>query len=148
MFERILFICLGNICRSPTAEGVLKYRLSSLTSSTQVASAGLSALVGKPAASKALSLLQAKKIDITSHRARQLTKQMIMDADLILTMEWGHKQKVEQLCPTACGKVFLLGKWSDFEVIDPYGGSISDYEYALDLIEKGIEDWLERLWKH
>src|SRR4029079_7002335 len=133
MFEKILIVCVGNICRSPMAEGLLKNTLKKYNSTIQVSSAGLTALANKTASPLSQSLLLARKIDISGHMARQLSEQMVLDADLILTMEKFHQKEIERSYPSACGKVFLIGKWSSFEVSDPYGGLITDYKNALTL---------------
>lgn len=145
MFNRILIVCIGNICRSPMAEGLLKDWFANNHITTQVSSAGLAAMVNRSAAPLSKSMLQARHIDISGHKAKQLTEQMVIDSDLILTMESLHQKKIEQLYPYARGKVFLIGKWGGFEVPDPYGGLVTDYENALTLIDKGLSDWQKKI---
>jgi protein-tyrosine phosphatase len=145
MFNKILIVCIGNICRSPVAEGMLKNWLASQNSTVTVSSAGISAMVNHPAAPLSVSLSKTRSIDISSHRARQITEEMVRDADLILVMEQFQKKKIETLFPFALGKVFLLGKWDNFEVPDPYTGFESDYVHAVDLIEKGINSWQKKI---
>lgn len=146
MFNNILIVCVGNICRSPMAEGLLKSYFEKNNDVTMVSSAGLAAVVNMPATSLSQSLLQARNIDISKHKARQLTKDMVLQADLILTMEKFHQKKIEKVFPFTCGKVFLIGKWENFEIPDPYGGSQVDFECALDLIEKGLNDWQQKIF--
>jgi len=145
MFKRILFVCTGNICRSPMAEGLFKHYLETIHVNIDVSSAGLAAVVNKPATSSAQSLLRMRDIDISSHRARQLTRPMTLDAELILVMEISQKKQLERLYPYTLGKVFLLGKWGNFEVPDPYGGMLSDYENVLKLIDDGLYDWQKKI---
>jgi protein-tyrosine phosphatase len=114
MFNKILVVCLGNICRSPMAEGMLKNWLATKNSPITVSSAGLSAVVDRAPPEFSVALLKARNIDITAHRARQITEDMVRESDLILVMENGQKKKIETLYPFALGKVFLLGKWDNF----------------------------------
>jgi protein-tyrosine phosphatase len=110
-----------------------------------VESAGLGALVDWPASEQAEVLMRDRGIDISSHRARQLTPQLIHDADLILVMESGHKKAIEAENATARGKVFRLGEWRDTDIDDPFRKSKAAYEQALALIDNGVTDWVERL---
>ena len=146
LFKNILIVCIGNICRSPMAEGLLRQALINADQpDCQVGSAGLGALVGHPADDKSCHLMLTKNIDISSHRAQQLEREMVRKADLILTMESSHKTAIEELEPSAKGKVFRLGHWSGFEIPDPYRKELSAFENSLTLIEQGISEWLEKL---
>ena len=106
MFERILVVCTGNICRSPVAEAFLRQQLPKC----QVSSAGLGALEGKPVASFARQLAEADGLDVAHHQARQLSDTMIQKADLILVMTEGQRRAVGQQAPQALGKTLLLGR--------------------------------------
>jgi protein-tyrosine phosphatase len=138
-------VCVGNICRSPMAEGLLKNWLATQNSTVSVSSAGIAAVVNNSAAPISQSLLVARNIDISAHRARQVTEDIMRDADLVLVMENSQKKKLESLYPFALGKVFLLGKWDNFEIPDPYTGFASDYETALELIDKGLLSWQKKI---
>ncbi len=129
------------------AEGLLKHALNARAKNQnyQVSSAGLGALVGYPPDKNSCSLLLSKNIDISEYKARQLTKEMIRQADLILVMELSHKNAIEDIEPSAKGKVFRLGHWDDFEIPDPFQKSISAFENALSLIERGISDWMQKI---
>lgn len=148
MIERILFVCIGNICRSPMAEALFKHRIANTNFNIQISSAGLAALVDREAAKHVQMLLETRHIDISPHRARQLTAEMVKEADLILTMEEMQKKEIERRFPFAHGKVFLLGKWGNFEIPDPYGGSPEYFEEILNLIDKGLDDWQKRICKN
>jgi len=144
MFNSILIVCVGNICRSPMAEALLAARAPNGVS---VTSAGIGALVDEPADAAALALMEERGMDISAHRAQQLTPAMAMEADLILVMETRHQQHIHNLVPATRGKVHLLGKWDGFEVPDPYQKSAANFAQALELIEQGIDAWANRLWK-
>ena len=110
-----------------------------------VESAGLGALVGHPADEFAIELMRERGIDITSHRAQQLHPDMVKAADLILVMEHGHKQAIDAMDQAARGKVQRLGEWQDMEIGDPYRQSKEVFAEALQDIEDGVADWVERL---
>ncbi len=145
MFNNILIVCVGNICRSPMAEALLKSTLSTKPNVYQVSSAGIGALVGHPADNKAKQLMIEKGIDISGHRADQLNEDMIRKADIILVMESAHKQAIEAKQPSAKGKVFRLGEWGDFDIPDPYQRDSIVFESVLRLIDLGVNQWLKKL---
>ena len=126
------------------AAGVFADRLKDIGEFT-ISSAGLHAVVGEPAVFEAQEAMQQIGIDISMHRAQQLTVDMVSAADLILVMERWHKKEVEKLMPESRGKVYLLGNWSDFEVPDPYSESAQVFEQCLQLIERSWGDWKFRL---
>lgn len=144
MFERILVVCIGNICRSPTVEYLLRHRLGDRP--IQVTSAGLGALAGHPIDPLAGELLAEHGIDASAHRARQLEDQDLIDADLILVMQRAHLSALAKRSPHAVGRAFLLGKWQDDrEVPDPYRQQRPAFEHVYRLIDEGVESWLRRL---
>jgi protein-tyrosine phosphatase len=128
------------------AEGLLRYALETGNKGECfVSSAGLGALVGHPPDPKACQLMIEKGIDISEYRARQLNKEMIRKADLILVMELSHKIAIEESEPSARGKVFRLGEWGKFDISDPYKQDLSAFVKSLNLIEQGIALWLPKL---
>jgi protein-tyrosine phosphatase len=141
MFERILVVCVGNICRSPMAAALLARRLSERARTSAVESAGLAALVGRPADPIAVELMRERGLDISGHRARQLTEQLVVGADLVIAMQQGHVRSIESSFPHARGRVHRLGRWGGFDVADPYGQPRAAFERALDQIDRGIEDF-------
>lgn len=144
MFKRILIVCIGNICRSPTAEHLLRQALKD--TDIQVSSAGLGALVDHATESTALAVLQAHGQDPQEHQARQLNARLLSQADLVLVMERRHIEGVTRLAPEARGKTFLLGKWQqDCEIPDPYRKDIATFEYTYRLIEESVNAWAARL---
>ena len=144
MIRHILIVCVGNICRSPMAEAVLRHELRGQEQVT-VESAGLGALVGEPASEHALALMQERGLDVSSHRAQQLTPEQAKNADLILVMTSSQKKAIETNDPVVRGKVFRLGEWLGEDIPDPYRHPREAFEVALELIDKSIADWGERL---
>lgn len=123
------------------AEAVLK----SFYRDKTISSAGIGALLDEPAHSTAVALMQERGLDIRAHRARQLDEELLRDNDLLLVMEKGHQAWIEAQWPHARGRVFRWGHWSDFEVPDPYRRGEREFREALTLIDRGLEDWKERL---
>ncbi|WP_176082030.1 low molecular weight protein-tyrosine-phosphatase [Paraburkholderia tropica] len=141
MISSILVVCIGNVCRSPMAEGVLRERIPSV----ELSSAGIGALVDKPAQDHAIALMSERGIDITTHRARQIVTPMCRDTDLILVMDNEQKRVIEDNYVFTCGRVFRIGHFGNFDVPDPYGGPRRQFAESLDLIDSGVEAWAERI---
>jgi protein-tyrosine phosphatase len=144
MFNKILVVCIGNICRSPTVEALLKSRLAER--GIDVSSAGIHALVDKPMDSTALEVLREHHGDHPDHKGRQLTRELLQQADLILTMETGHVKRIVQMAPEAQGKTFLLGKWqNNQEIPDPYRQQKVAFEHVYQLMTQGVDSWSQKL---
>ena len=126
------------------AEALLRKGLGT-DSEITVSSAGVGALVGFPAAEHAVELMDDSGLDISDHRARQLDRDLIAAADLILVMESGHKRAIDAIDSTARGKVQRLCEWRDQDIDDPYQQSREAFDEALTLIRQGVDDWLTRL---
>lgn len=144
MFNSILIVCAGNICRSPTGEYLLKNKLED--SSIKVSSAGLTALEDKSAEATATSIALTNNIDMSAHKGRQLSSALIAENDLILVMEERHLTDLLGKYPQARGKTFLLGKWiDDTEIPDPYRQSHEAFEHVYQLIDKACTAWTKYL---
>lgn len=140
MFRRIMLVCVGNICRSPTAEIVLRHALDN--PAIEVSSAGLQALVDREIDPLAGDLLRERGLDPVAHRARQLTPALLGASDLVLVMERAHHARIVREAPEVSGKTFLLGKWcSDLEIPDPYRQQRPAFEHVLRLIDDSIAGW-------
>jgi protein-tyrosine phosphatase len=146
LFKNILTVCTANICRSPMAEYILRNRLEQTTNwQGRVSSAGISALASQPADADTVELMLSHSLDLSSHRANQLTRSQLRQADLVLVMEKYHRQRILELDPTARGKTFLLGHWSNSEIADPYQRGGEAHTQSLHSIKSGLEQWLEKM---
>ena len=142
MFDSILVVCVGNICRSPTGERLLQ----KLLPEKEIASAGIGALVGQPMDDLAAEIATQHGLNPSGHVARQLTPEICRQADIILAMS---KQNIKQICqisPESRGKVMLYGRWmDDTEIPDPYRREWVVYEQAFKLLDEGARAWLQAL---
>lgn len=143
MFDNILILCTGNICRSPLAAAVLQARLP--RPGVTVSSAGTAALVGYPADPLAIDVAGARGLDLSLHRGRQAAPPLLVAADLVLVMTAAHAAWVHDRVPPLRGRVQLLGRWRELEVPDPYGQPRAAFESALAQIDDCVSDWLPRL---
>ncbi len=125
------------------AEIILRNRLKK--EAIDVTSAGLMAMVDQPAAALAIKLLDERGLDATIHQARQITTEIAQSAELILVMEQWQKQKLERNIPQIKGRVFRLGHWQNLDIVDPYRHDREVFEQSLTTIEKGINNWIEKL---
>lgn len=139
--QNILVLCIGNICRSPMAEAMLQAALPGKT----VRSAGLGALIGKPADPLSVQLMAEQGVDITAHRAQQISPAMVAQADLILVMDLEQKRHVETQYMGARGKVFRLGEAAKEDIPDPYREGIESFRIAHRMIEEGAEFWAAQI---
>lgn len=139
---RVLFVCLGNICRSPTAEGVLRHKLreAGLTDQVQVASAGTGEWhIGKAPDKRSQAAARLRGYDLSTQRAQQVTGADFARYDLILAMDQNNLRNLQALQP-ARGKAELdlfLRRYDAAvdEVPDPYYDGDQGFEQVLDLIE-------------
>lgn len=128
------------------AEGLLKQALLEANKiDCKVSSAGLSALVDQKADPNACQLMMQKGVDITGHRACQLHTEMVRKSDLVLVMELSQKNAIVEKQQSARGKVFRLGEWEGYDILDPYQKDFAVFEKSLVLIEQGVTQWMEKL---
>ena len=138
----ILVVCVGNICRSPLAEGLLRRDLTGMT----VTSAGLQAVVGHGAQGEMAALALGIGLDLSDHRARQFTTAMGAAQELILVMERGHRDAITRMAPHLTARTMLLDHWSSANgIADPYQNGQAAYEQAFAAIIDASKTWAARL---
>jgi glycine hydroxymethyltransferase len=141
--KTVLFVCTGNVCRSPMAEGIFRHAVRG-RGDYRVLSAGLGAADGQPPSPYAVQAVKELGIDISSLRSRTLTAELVRQADYIFGMTHSHLDTVAMLYPQAAEKTFLLREFDDtldsFEkdINDPIGGAYDVYLQCRDQIEQGI----------
>lgn len=141
--KTVLFVCTGNVCRSPMAEGIFRAAVRG-RGDYRVLSAGLGAADGQPPSTYAVQAVQELGIDISGQRSRMLSADLVQQADFIFGMTHSHIDTVMMLFPFAAEKTFLLREFDEtldqFEkdISDPIGGSYEVYLNARDQIEQGI----------
>jgi protein-tyrosine phosphatase len=139
--KSLLVVCEGNICRSPMAAALLAASLPGV----RVASAGLNALVGRPADDTAIALMLERGLDLRGHRAAQITRPMCIHSDMVLVMEREQRDRVQALYPEVCGRVFRISDAAGMDVPDPYRRPREAFRTALSLIEQGVDFWVQRI---
>lgn len=141
--KKLIFVCTGNTCRSPMAEGLLKNLLPP-DSGWDVSSAGVCAADGWPVSGHAIEALREKGIDISGITSSTLTPDLIEEADLLVTMTEGHRQAILAVAPQSKDKVFLLKSFGiakcAADIDDPVGGPLDLYRHVRDEIDAALPD--------
>jgi protein-tyrosine phosphatase len=144
--EAVLVVCVGNVCRSPMAQALLASRLRALGCGTRVSSAGVAACVGLPADAMSITLMEERGLDIGSHRGTQLLPALVDAHTQVLVMEASQQQWILKRRRALADQVALLGAFGEGEIDDPVGRGRTEFETAMEAIERAIDGWLRRGW--
>ncbi|EJD6309414.1 MULTISPECIES: protein tyrosine phosphatase [Raoultella] len=142
MFESILVVCTGNICRSPIGERFLRRALPN----KKIDSAGTGALVDHIADSSAIKVAAMHGLSLEGHRGQQFTARLGRQYDLILVMERSHIEQIGHIAPEVRGKTMLFGHWlNQRDIPDPYRKSEEAFLSVYKLIEQAGKLWTQKL---
>jgi protein-tyrosine-phosphatase len=151
LIKNILFVCTGNSCRSVMAAELLKNMLKEKAEIFNIISAGTSALEGMGASSEAQRVMLKEGIDLSRHRSKRVTNEMVREADLILVMEKAHRDIILNIVPEAEKKVHLLKSFieekpdnADPEIPDPIGKPAEVYESDLIVMRESLEGMIKK----
>ena len=147
---RVLFVCLGNICRSPTAHGVFESMIQNrgLDHLIQIDSCGTGGWhVGESPDKRATAHARKRGYELSHLRARQIQPNDFYHFDYILAMDEANLRELDLICPSdakVIPQLFLsFGNYAETEVPDPYYGGEQGFEHVLDLVESACEGLLE-----
>ncbi|ELA2963891.1 protein tyrosine phosphatase [Klebsiella quasipneumoniae subsp. similipneumoniae] len=142
MFDSILVVCTGNICRSPIGERYLQ----AVMPGKIIKSAGTNALVGHAADASAVRIALEHGLSLEGHEGTQFTSTLGRQFDLILVMEKSHQELLSKIAPEVRGKTMLFGHWlNQKEIPDPYRKSDEAFASVYKLIEQSAQRWIEKL---
>lgn len=144
--KRILFVCTGNICRSPTAHGVFRHlaRQRNIQNMLSADSAGIESYhIGEPPDPRTIRAALSKGYDLSAQRARQVSPVDFENFDLVLAMDDGHYRKLQKI--QAGRGVAELRMFADHNIVDPYYGDTGGFTDVLEDIEKGVIRLLDEL---
>ncbi len=141
---KILFVCTGNTCRSPLAQGLAK---NFFPEDFEILSSGINANEGQPVSENAVQALKEKKIDISNNKAVKLQEQLLSTADYIFTMTKNHELYLVNAYPGFRSKIKRLGDFVGYnkDILDPWGGSLNDYRCCANELEAMLNILAKRL---
>ncbi|OGO25119.1 MAG: hypothetical protein A2W33_06660 [Chloroflexi bacterium RBG_16_52_11] len=143
----VLFVCSANICRSPMAMAIFQSQVEQEPEIWLVESAGTWAPEGAPASVRSQMLLAERGLDLSNHRSRRVSREIIGSFDLVLTMEDGHKEALQIEFPDLAERIYLLSEMVGlkYNIADPMVGSDEDFRLTEHAITQILKDGYETI---
>ena len=143
----VLFICTGNIHRSPMAEALLKAKTATAKEQWIIESAGTWAPKGEPASQEVQVVLGKAGLDVSAHRSRRVNRRILHGFNLILTMEANHKEALQVEFPELAGRIYMLSEMVGMkrDIDDPIGGPLVDFVDTAREIDRYLTEGFERI---
>jgi protein-tyrosine-phosphatase len=145
----LLFVCTGNICRSPMAEVIAREEARIRSVDIRIESAGTSAMLGNPAHEYARDAVRSFGLSLAPHRAKSLTRELVADAALVLAVTRRHRDDLRHFFPRHARKIVSFDDVTGLgDLDDPFGGGAADFETTAALLRKGMPSVLKALESH
>jgi protein-tyrosine phosphatase len=147
----VLFVCKGNVCRSPLAEGYFATKARKDGQAITVTSAGIETTPGKPAHVLAKEVARQHGISLDQHVTTPLFQDLMQRSDLVLVMEVAQKDRVAKLYPRERHKVFVLGQFckrGSLDIDDPYSGTPGDFKVCFERIRESCDRVIQQIEEH
>lgn len=148
--KRIVFVCSGNICRSPMAAGIGRAKLEAAEIPHVIISAGTLNIQGQPASKNAIEAARLAGVDITGHRSQGASTHLLRLSDHIVVMSPGHEDAILRAAPELAPKIVRLWEYaepigSESEIFDPVGLDLDKFIVCRELIDRAMDAWIRRL---
>ena len=143
----VLFICSANICRSPMAMGLLRLMVEESSDQWKIESAGVWDMGDQQVAANTQLVLKERGIELNNHTSRTVTGTMLSEFNLVLVMEDIHKEVLKLAFPEYKDRIFMLSEMVGeiFDIVDPIGGSLADFEETALEMEQILTKGLEKI---